>query len=228
MHRTTGSGHVSNLHTDGPPGSTITASWCNAIQEELCYLLETMGTTLNTAAEDDADGRTQLYDALNDANLIGITATAAQINTTCANGKYGSQAMVLGDTTAGRVLRMMFVTMIDGTTGVSVKAKTLQEWNGDVIDYEDNLAKGGSTTSFELSAAGDIFTIKGTVLSGTPLGAMVFLRSTPTTDLVTVVGSMSSDDIVITPQNGAGVTQDWTDIVDSGTVGIGVLYITDA
>jgi len=51
MHRTDGTGHVDNKFTDGnpatgTPGTKVEKEWLNAVQEELCNLLEGMGVTL--------------------------------------------------------------------------------------------------------------------------------------------------------------------------------------
>lgn len=83
MHRTESGGNVNELYTDQIPATAISASSLNAIQEELCNIVEDCGLTLNTAAQDDAGLRTQVYDALiSDQHLanMGITATKAELN----------------------------------------------------------------------------------------------------------------------------------------------------
>lgn len=61
MHRIDGDYHASNMFTDISPGTRITASWLNTIQEELVYLLTQAGITPLTS---DTDTRTQLYTAI--------------------------------------------------------------------------------------------------------------------------------------------------------------------
>jgi len=61
MHRTEGTYHSSNLFTDGPPGTRLEENWLNAVQEEICNVIETAGITLKTAASETRD---QLYDAI--------------------------------------------------------------------------------------------------------------------------------------------------------------------
>jgi hypothetical protein len=81
MHRVESENATSaNLFTDGPPGTRLGASWHNAVQEEICYVIEQAGLTLQTELTDTHE---QLYDALDEINLIGITATAVEINTAC-------------------------------------------------------------------------------------------------------------------------------------------------
>lgn len=72
MHRTTGSNRTYTssvqpepIHSDGdpasglkPPGTTVTADWLNAIQEELCGVVEASGTAL------DANDNGQLQPAI--------------------------------------------------------------------------------------------------------------------------------------------------------------------
>ena len=68
----------------------VPASWFNAVQEEISYVIEQAGLTLNNSTQDDGGARTQLYSALVSdtlANAIldgaGVTATATEINTAC-------------------------------------------------------------------------------------------------------------------------------------------------
>ena len=61
MHRTEGTNHSSNLFTNGPPATCIEQNWLNAIQEELCYLIEQAGLTVQTAG---TETRQQLYTAI--------------------------------------------------------------------------------------------------------------------------------------------------------------------
>lgn len=54
MHRIDGAGHQNNLFTEGDPqtatpATTVTDDWLNAYQEELCYVIEQAGITLNKA-----------------------------------------------------------------------------------------------------------------------------------------------------------------------------------
>lgn len=62
MHRTEGSGNVNNLFTDGPPATCVEQNIMNALQEEICNVIEGSGLTLLTAA---TDTRNQLLEAIN-------------------------------------------------------------------------------------------------------------------------------------------------------------------
>jgi hypothetical protein len=59
MHRIEGADFVQiggeNFFTDGPPGTVVTASWLNAVQEEIANVIEDGGGTLQTAATETRD-----------------------------------------------------------------------------------------------------------------------------------------------------------------------------
>lgn len=61
MHRTEGSGNINNLFTDGPPATCIEQNIMNALQEEICNVIERSGLTLLNAANDTKD---QLWQAI--------------------------------------------------------------------------------------------------------------------------------------------------------------------
>jgi hypothetical protein len=66
MHRTEGDGHVSNLFDPGDPfiprpATQMTYDWANAVQEELCSVIEGRGLTLDQAGKSNFG---QLYQAI--------------------------------------------------------------------------------------------------------------------------------------------------------------------
>jgi len=65
MHRTEGANNVGGLYTEGPPPTTITAGAMNALQEEICGVIEATGIELKS-------GDTDTYDQLEAAirNLV--------------------------------------------------------------------------------------------------------------------------------------------------------------
>jgi len=80
MHRIDGIGHSSNLFTGGdktasPPvlGTRVTPEWLNAVQEEICNLLEYMDFTLAASTETE---RMQLLDAVGNSRVAFSTAAA--------------------------------------------------------------------------------------------------------------------------------------------------------
>jgi len=59
-----------NLFQNGPPGTKVTASWLNTIQEEICDVIEQAGIGIKTQASDvDHD---QLYQAVTKMGIGGI------------------------------------------------------------------------------------------------------------------------------------------------------------
>ena len=76
MHRTEGTNHVGNLFTDGPPGTAVEEDFLNAIQEEICNVVETSGLTLKTAATETRDQLLTALQALfiQKTNAIGKNA----------------------------------------------------------------------------------------------------------------------------------------------------------
>ena len=69
MHRTEGTNNVGNLFFNGPPGTVVEEDWLNAVQEEICYLIEQAGLTVLTAG---TETRQQLKAAV--AALIAVHA----------------------------------------------------------------------------------------------------------------------------------------------------------
>jgi len=62
MHRTEGANKTAdNKFTDGPPGTTVTDDWLNAVQEEIANVIESAGLVLKTAA---TETNLQLREAL--------------------------------------------------------------------------------------------------------------------------------------------------------------------
>lgn len=83
MHRTEGTNHNDNQFTDGPPATAVGDNWLNAVQEEIAYVIEQAGLTLDTASTDTRtqlkEGLDILYAARADAPaLTGSDGTAGQ------------------------------------------------------------------------------------------------------------------------------------------------------
>lgn len=120
MHRTDGAGHVGNLFSDGTPslgvlGTQVEEDWLNAVQEELCYVIEQCGGTLvkgtntqllaacvatataNKIVRRDASGRAAFADpsAAGDAATKGYVdargwqRAVAASDTTCSSSTTG-------------------------------------------------------------------------------------------------------------------------------------------
>lgn len=145
------------------------------------------------------------------------------------NGEYGTKGMILGDTTPGRVLRVISAVINNGTDPNTIDCEIVSRWNGDTIASEDNLAKSGSTTSFSLDAGGGQLTIKDSALTGTcaaVIAVSISGNSEASFDGITVYGVAASG-IFLEIMSGAwGSDVDLTTISATKTVSILITYLT--
>lgn len=73
MHRTEGAENISNLFTDGPPGTRVEQNWLNAVQEELANAIENAGLTLKTAVTETSNQLSAVFDLkANDAGVVHL------------------------------------------------------------------------------------------------------------------------------------------------------------
>lgn len=133
------------------------------------------------------------------------------------------QSGLLGDGTAGRVLRIAWLTLADGTNANTLKVTLASEWNGDVIAETDNVAKDATTGSFALNAAGTALTIN----LGDVLGAFGVITSGIANNVYTAQLAQNSNNINVRIKAGA-TNQDLTVLADSDTYIISVIYVTSA
>ena len=103
MHRIEGECYDSSsgvhLYTEGPPGTRVTANALNSIQEEIAYVIEQAGITLETA---NTDSWHQLYQALSyyfEAAAYSSTMTAS---TTFGAGTWRRRKYLLDPNGADR------------------------------------------------------------------------------------------------------------------------------
>lgn len=192
--------------------------------EDATAALATLGLAISTFIKtilDDADAAAVL-------TTLGFTATLAELNK-AADGIINPP--LNADATAGRVLRVISVRVYDGTTGTSLKVYTTSEFNGDAISEEDDLAKGGSTTSFELDSNGYVLKIKASALTGNCVGVVsesIYINATGTALLVGSEEDSGAINIVTRLTN-ADTCQDLTGLVDVGEpLCFKIAYITSA
>ena len=132
-----------------------------------------------------------------------------------------------GDGTVGRVLRRIRLNIEDGTNANTIKCNVIDIWNGDTIAVTDNIVKNGTTGDFTLSANGNLLKIESTGLTGNAImsfGTPYFIFSSA---FVTVY-SLEGDIINSFYNLSTGALVDLTALVDTGAVGVDVLYMTDA
>jgi len=123
-----------------------------------------------TAAElnklDGTDAITADFDKLHD-----IAATAAEIDAVANTGKYGTQGMILGDTTAGRVLRAVEVTIV-GEADAEITASMVNKWNGAAIGTVNNIAKNETDSGFYFATDGTYLQLANAVIGGNIVGIL--------------------------------------------------------
>jgi len=133
-----------------------------------------------------------------------------------------------GDGTAGRILRLSYLEIDDGTNANTLKCKLSNRWNGDTTAETDNIAKGATTGDFSLSADGETLTIKASGLTGNALGTLVNLYDNRTNVYLAAVGWAIYNNInILARESKTGVKQDFTVLVDTGKMYLKILYITD-
>lgn len=160
------------------------------------------------------------------AVTMGVSLAVPAIEATSL--KAHGNGVIEGDTTGGRVLRRIRLRILNGTNANTLNVTADNRWNGDGIAATNNIAKGSTTGSFGLSAAGDTLRVEASGLSGNVL--MVFANcgyNTGGTDFK-LTGKNESNDIYLQISNiTTGAVIDMTALVDVGEFHLEVLYITD-
>jgi len=148
-----------------------------------------------------------------------------------AGAMQGTNYVIEGDTTIGRVLRLSRLTIEDASVASEIKCTLASLWNGDAIAVTDNIGKGETVSYFTLDATGSILTLESGGLSTTciaVLSASIARNASNITHLF-CDGIASSNDIKLTFRQSTEIgTCDLTDMVDTGQVNIILAYITSA
>jgi hypothetical protein len=120
------------------------------------------------------------------------------------------------------------LTVANGTNASTLKCTIASLWNGDVIGETNNVAKGATTGSFTLDAAGNTLRIEAAGLSGNTLMAQGGIASNASAVNLSSDISASGNDILVTFRNAtSGVLQDSTVLVDTGIMVFNILYLTE-
>jgi hypothetical protein len=141
---------------------------------------------------------------------------------------------LLGDTTAGRVVRSTLIKIEDGAEAAHIKCTTSSKWNGDVNAAQDNIGKDGVTTGvWSLNAAGTVLTLLATGISGDCvgiLGSSIVYNASRRNDLY-ISSSVVSGGIqmsIYDALNCDGSTEDLSTLVDTGYIQFTISYVTSA
>ena len=137
---------------------------------------------------------------------------------------------IVGDATAGRVLRAIYITIMNGTNASTIKPSSTAIWNGDGNAEENNLGKSGDTGVFALDAGGNTLTLKNGGISGDAIAVLsTSIRYNYCGTVLTVYAQKIAAGISLGVANAAtGADLDFTVLVDTGTIEIYITYLTSA
>jgi len=166
-----------------------------------------------------------------DGKTITCTQDTSLDEAVAMSSKQAKTLTIAGDGTAGRVLRMAFININDGTNAGTIKITMISEWNGDAHEVEDNIAKGATSASgfYSVSAGGNIITILDAAITGSVVGAAhtgLFKDSNHAT-FAQVRLNKSGGGILMLLCDAAGNDVDITNFT-TGTITIKFLYVTSA
>lgn len=233
-------------------GVTATASELNSVCDNCTATAAELSTTVHTCTASAAEintacdgttaknshthiltsGATDLTATFTEINntVHNCTATAAEVSAVAHTGKYGTQGMILGDTTAGRVLRFSNLLVQDGVTASTITCTFASIFNGDT-DSVSNLPENTTNGNFNLSSGGLILTILDAGLTGTPVFAW-------TAQISNINGNIGAEETFIKTQVNASdiriiiyigdTPQNMTTWVDTHSFEITIGYITSA
>lgn len=158
----------------------------------------------------------------------GVTLDFTDQATTTA--LTGTSMTISGDGTAGRVLRALTITILNGTNASTVKCTTTSIWNGDANGVVDNIAKGATTGIYTLNAGGTTLTILNAGISGNAVAVLSAKITYNASATVTTSGvEKTASGIDITLCNAAtGAALDMTTLVDTGSLYLTITYLTTA
>ena len=186
-------------------------------------------------AQTEADMTKAVYDPV----VAAIQALAAAHKTQHQNGGTDEisatgltgvpVAPLLVDGVAGRVLRFAYFYIRNGTNINTIQCRLVSWWNGDNIDWTDNIAKSATTGHFTLASTGKLLTIENAGLSGAIVHTWgILVRNETGTAVKIAVCPAAADIQMYASLSDTGVQQDLTALVETDDLLIYLGYITDA
>ena len=136
--------------------------------------------------------------------------------------------MVFGTDGTTRYIRVIKVTIEDGTVSSRIKVCAASVFNGDAIAAEDNLGASGDTGNFNLDANKSSLHIESGALTGSVTHVpLAIIERNAGGELVYVQPSCVSSGITLRFSKNDDSALDLTGHVDNGSLYVTVLYFTD-
>ena len=146
-------------------------------------------------------------------------------------GLTGATALaILGDATAGRVIRCLAVLIDNGSSGVSLACDTMPLFNCTLGVHEDDIAKSGSTAHFALDANGYTLTLDVSSEMGNVVAIIAYsIHGNNSATVLTCNCLAWQNNIEMVFQDASSGTQlDLTTLVDIGMINIDLTFLTAA
>lgn len=141
----------------------------------------------------------------------------------------GPADAIRADGTANRYLRLISLSIDNGSSGDTLKCETKQRFNGDVIGSTDNIPINGAAGVFSLDSAAKQLYIDAAGFTGNVIGAIGAKVSNASNVAISLHARAWSNGMrIIAYAEPGATTQDFTDLVDVGVLWIDILYVTDA
>jgi len=210
--------------------AAVLKAWLGA--DGVFHLVEQPSMTWDHASQHETGGSDE---------ITGFAETGANASITSLTGlnddgipveKIDSsiERALLFDSTKGRNLRAIIISIWDGTVDATIGANAADRGNGDVLADINNLARGGTVGSFSLNAAGHTLSILGAAVTGNPVGVLgCSMAYCSTGTALNPNAGVSGGNINITFSNAAtGDLVDLTTLVNLGAIALLLVYVTDA
>ncbi len=144
----------------------------------------------------------------------------------CSDFKGDVEKAILGNHTKIS-LRIVSVTIENGTNASNIKGTVTNIWNGDDIGVTDNIAKNATAGFFSLNAGGTIAIIKTPEINNSVIACIGILTSNASGTALTANIYSDENGIAVEVKNATtGVSVDMTVLVDTGAMNFTVLYLT--
>jgi len=161
-------------------------------------------------------------------SLSGFTAGKAPLRTiVTASGSQISSTDKRALVRVAAVYKIVAITIDDGSDASTISVSVASMYAGSTISSEDNLAKGGSTTNFTLSADGNDLTVSASGLgSGQVLGVTPVIAKNASGTALTVTTGAAAGALGISFWDAtAGTVADLTSLVDTGAITVYAFFV---